>query len=44
LAGHIVPPICCEHLPKALLERFCRGAPDIETALVNCLQTLALGP
>jgi hypothetical protein len=27
-----------------LLERFCRGAPDIETALVNCLTTLALGP
>ena len=44
LAGHLIPPISSNHLPKALLERFCRGAPDIETALVNCLTTLALGP
>ena len=44
LAGHLIPPIPLTHLPKALLERFCKAAPDTKTALVNCLRALALGP
>jgi hypothetical protein len=44
LAGHLIPPIHSSHLPKALLERFGNNTPEPETALVNCLRTLALGP
>jgi len=44
LAGHLIPPIDSSHLPKALLVRFSNAAKDPETALVNCLRTLALGP
>ncbi|BBO87603.1 hypothetical protein DSCOOX_65470 [Desulfosarcina ovata subsp. ovata] len=44
LAGHLIPPILSSHLPKALLDRFERAAKAPGTALVNCLQTLALGP
>jgi hypothetical protein len=44
LAGHLIPPIPSTHLPKALLERFRNIFPEPETALVNCLRTLALGP
>jgi hypothetical protein len=44
LSGHLIPPIHPSHLPKALLDRFESGAKAPETALVNCLQTLALGP
>jgi hypothetical protein len=44
LAGHLIPPIHSSRLPKALLDRFGRAAKDPETALVNCLRTLAQGP
>jgi hypothetical protein len=44
LAGHLIPPIPSNHLPKALLERFGDAVPDPETALVHCLRALALGP
>jgi len=44
MAGHLIPPIHSSHLPKALLARFSNAAKDPETALVNCLRTLALGP
>lgn len=43
LSGRLVPPISAEHLPGALLARFCNYR-DPEIALVNCLRTLALGP
>jgi hypothetical protein len=44
LAGHLMPPIHPRHLPKALLERFVNATSAPETALINCLRTLALGP
>ena len=44
LAGHLMPPIAPNQLPKALLERFYLSCAEPETALVTCLQTLALGP
>jgi hypothetical protein len=44
LSGHLIPPIHPSHLPKALLDRFEHVAKNPETTLVNCLQTLALGP
>ena len=44
MAGHLIPPILSRHLPKALLDRFESAAKAPETALVNCLRTLALGP
>jgi hypothetical protein len=44
LAGHLIPPIHPGHLPEALLERFEIAASAPETALVNCLLALALGP
>lgn len=44
LAGYLIPPIQSSHLPKALLERFGNTFQEPETALVNCLRTLALGP
>ena len=44
LSGHLMPPIAPEHLPKALLARFCQTYSEPEDALVNCLRTLALGP
>ncbi len=39
-----MPPIAPDQLPKALLERFYLSCAEPETALVTCLQTLALGP
>ncbi len=44
LAGRLIPPIHSSHLPRALLVRFESATADPETALVNCLRTLALGP
>jgi hypothetical protein len=44
LSGHLMPPIGADKLPRGLLERFCQTFCDPETALVRCLQTLALGP
>jgi len=44
LAGHLIPPIQSSHLPKALLGRFESAVQNPETALVNCLRILALGP
>jgi hypothetical protein len=44
LSGLLMPPIPSSHLPKALLERFGNTSQKPETALVNCLRTLALGP
>ncbi|XPS84753.1 uncharacterized protein Dvar_27710 [Desulfosarcina variabilis str. Montpellier] len=44
LAGHLIPPIHSSQLPKALLGRFESAVQNPETALVNCLRILALGP
>jgi len=44
LAGHLIPPIPPALLPKALLERFWVNFSEPETALINCLQALAMGP
>jgi hypothetical protein len=44
LAGHLIPPIAKERLPRQLLSRFCQGCRQPEDALVNCLRALALGP
>lgn len=39
-----MPPIATDELPGALLERFYQIFSNPETALVKCLQTMALGP
>ena len=44
LSGHLMPPIASGQLPGALLERFYTACDDPETALLTCLQALALGP
>lgn len=44
LSGHLMPPIGADQLPKDLLARFCQVFCDPVIALVQCLQTLALGP
>jgi hypothetical protein len=44
LSGHLMPPIDPDKLPRDLLARFYKTFCDPETALVRCLQTLALGP
>jgi len=44
LAGHLMPPIGSDQLPRTLLERFDKACGEPEKALVTCLQTLALGP
>ena len=44
LSGHLMPPICADQLARDLLARFCQTFGESQTALVKCLQTLALGP
>jgi hypothetical protein len=44
LSGHLMPPIGSDALPGALVDRFCQTAEKSESALANCLRTLALGP
>ena len=42
LSGYFMPPIATDQLPKSLLERFYHS--DAQSALINCLHILALGP
>ena len=42
--GRLLPPMDPDHLPGALLARFCQGEADCESALIGCLRALALGP
>jgi len=44
MTGHLMPPISSDQLPGALLARFYQACGRPEATLVNCLQTLALGP
>jgi len=44
LSGHLMPPVGDDKLPRGLLAQFCQTFFDPVTALVKCLQTLALGP
>jgi len=44
LRGCLMPPIEAQELPRGLLQRFFQGAPDPLSAMVNCLEALALGP
>jgi hypothetical protein len=44
LSGHLMPPIDADQLPGGLLARFCQTFCDPMIALIQCLQTLALGP
>lgn len=43
LCGRLMPAIDRGRLPAALLERFCRNRPA-QTALIDCLKALAMGP
>jgi len=44
LSGHLMPSVGADKLPRGLLAKFCQTFFDPVTALVKCLQTLALGP
>jgi hypothetical protein len=44
LTGHLMPPISTDSLPGDLLIRFDHSFGNPETALIQCLRTLALGP
>ena len=44
LSGRLMPPIAADQWPRALLAYFYQMYCDSETALIACLQKLAMGP